>query len=146
MTHGQAQYSSRLPATSSIRDLGKSVWRLQVAEEFIRTNVHNPVEIADIATAAGMNTRSLQRLFRKWRAATPLQILLHLRLTAARQMILQGDASSVREVAAKLHFANPSRFSKLYRQVHSYIPSEEIRQYRNRKIAALPTDESRSSF
>ena len=39
--------------------------QLLLAETFIRSNIYNPVSIADIATATGVNIRSLQRLFRK---------------------------------------------------------------------------------
>lgn len=100
---------------------------LALAEEFIRNNICNSVSISDIANAVGINIRALQRLFRKCRNATPIQVLLNGRIAAAHEIILSGQATSVRELAAKLHFSNPGRFSKLYRKTYSAIPSEQIR-------------------
>jgi transcriptional regulator GlxA family with amidase domain len=106
---------------------------LALAEEFIRNNICNSVSISDIANAAGVNIRALQRLFRKYRGATPIQILLNGRIAAAHEIICSGKATSVRELAAKLHFSNPGRFSKLYRNAYSAVPSEPIRLYQSRK-------------
>ncbi len=98
------------------------------AETFIMENIQKPVLPGDIAVAAGTNMRALQRLFRKKYAATPTQVLMTKRIVAARDMILSGEAQSVRQVAAQLQFSNPSRFSKLYRRMHANTPSDEIRQ------------------
>jgi transcriptional regulator GlxA family with amidase domain len=106
--------------------------QLLLAEEFIRSNIYNPVSIADIATASGVNIRSLQRLFRKHRGITPVQALLNFRIAAAHEIILSRKAPSVRDLAATFHFSNPGRFSKLYRQTYSCTPSEEIRSWRSR--------------
>ncbi|MBB3236504.1 transcriptional regulator GlxA family with amidase domain [Phyllobacterium endophyticum] len=37
----------------------------------------------------------------------------------------------MRDLAAKLHFSNPGRFSKLYRRTYSAVPSERIRAFRH---------------
>ncbi|UXN58095.1 helix-turn-helix transcriptional regulator [Phyllobacterium zundukense] len=112
--------------------------QLALAEEFIRNNICNFVSISDIANAAGVNIRALQRLFRKYRGATPIQVLLNSRIAAAHEIIYSGKATSVRELAAKLHFSNPGRFSKLYRKTYSVVPSEHIRAYQSDK--AKPRD------
>jgi len=114
----------RPDATSFPRN---SEQQLALAEEFIRNNICNSVSISDIANAVGINIRALQRLFRKCRNATPIQVLLNGRIAAAHEIILSGQATSVRELAAKLHFSNPGRFSKLYRKTYSAVPSEQIR-------------------
>ncbi|MEK1853287.1 MAG: helix-turn-helix domain-containing protein [Phyllobacterium sp.] len=101
--------------------------QLDIAEEFIRDNVYNPITIVDIATATGLNIRALQRLFRKHHNATPNQMLASFRIATARTLILCGQATSVRHLTAKLHFSNPGRFSKLYRATYSHTPSEHIR-------------------
>ncbi|EJN02454.1 helix-turn-helix domain-containing protein [Phyllobacterium sp. YR531] len=101
---------------------------LDIAEAFIKANITNPVVASDIAAAAGVNIRALQRLFRKAYASTPTQVLLSTRVAVAREMILRGEARSVRQIAATLQFSNPSRFSKLYRKIYAHIPSQEIRE------------------
>ena len=106
--------------------------QLALAEEFIRNNICNSVSISDIANATGVNIRALQRLFRKHRGATPIQVLLNGRIAAAHEIICSGKATSVRELAAKLHFSNPGRFSKLYRRTYSVVPSEQIRAHQGK--------------
>ena len=115
--------------TGSSRDTQQ---QLVLAEEFIQNNICNPVSISDIADAAGINIRALQRLFRKYRGATPIQVLLNGRIAAAHEIICSGKATSVRELAAKLHFSNPGRFSKLYRRTYSVVPSEQIRAHQGK--------------
>jgi transcriptional regulator GlxA family with amidase domain len=105
---------------------------LALAESFMQANISNPIAASNIAAAAGINVRALQRLFRKIYAATPTQVLLQKRIALAREMILSGEARSVRQVAAQLQFSNPARFSKLYSRFHSLTPSHEIRQSRER--------------
>ena len=107
--------------------------QLALAEEFIRNNICNSVSISDIANAVGINIRALQRLFRKCRGATPIQVLQNGRIAAAHEIISSGKATFVRELAAKLHFSNPGRFSKLYRKTYSAVPSEQIRGYQSGK-------------
>ena len=115
--------------TGSSRDTQQ---QLVLAEEFIQNNICNPVSISDIADAAGINIRALQRLFRKYRGATPIQVLLNGRIAAAHEIICSRKATSVRELAAKLHFSNPGRFSKLYRRTYSVVPSEQIRAHQGK--------------
>ncbi|PSH64780.1 hypothetical protein CU102_21305 [Phyllobacterium brassicacearum] len=98
-----------------------------LAEQYIRENIYNPITIADITAKTGINIRALQRLYRKYHNATPIQVLANYRIAAARAMILDGQVTSVRHLAAKLHFSNPGRFSKLYRTTYSCTPSEHIR-------------------
>lgn len=101
--------------------------QVRLAEAFVRENIYNPINITDIATATGISIRALQRLFRQQHGATPHQFLASLRIAAARALILDGQAKSVRHLAAKLHFTNPGRFSKLYRTAYSHTPSQDIR-------------------
>lgn len=98
-----------------------------LAEQYIRDNIFNPITITDITARTGINIRALQRLFRKYHKATPIQVLANARIAAARAMILDGQVRSVRHLAAKLHFSNPGRFSKLYRTTYAHTPSEHIR-------------------
>lgn len=114
---------------------------LALAESFIRANISNPVAAPNIAGAAGVNMPALQRLFRQAYAATPTQVLLHMRITLAREIILNGEAQSVRQVAAQLQFSNPTRFSTLYRRIHFHTPSHEIRQGKARMTRSSGTNQ-----
>ncbi|MBZ9656006.1 helix-turn-helix transcriptional regulator [Phyllobacterium lublinensis] len=101
--------------------------QLQAAEQYIRANIYNPITIADITAHTGINIRALQRLFRKHYDATPVQMLANLRIAAAHAMIRDEQVTSVRHLAAKFHFSNPGRFSKLFRKIYSRTPSDHIR-------------------
>jgi transcriptional regulator GlxA family with amidase domain len=117
----------REPATRDPQHL------LLLAEEFIRQNIYNSISTPDIALTLGINTRALQRLFRRYRGATPIQVLASFRIAAAREMIISKQATAVRDIAARLQFTNPGRFSKLYRKIYSTTPSEEIRGQGNQR-------------
>ncbi|MCO4319446.1 AraC family transcriptional regulator [Phyllobacterium sp. 21LDTY02-6] len=104
---------------------------LQEAEDFIQANITKPLAISDIADAAELSVRSLQRLFRRRHASSPLQYLLAIRIAAARDIILRGEVSTVREIAAMLHFSNPGRFTRLYQRKYKEVPSADLRRVRH---------------
>lgn len=99
------------------------------AEEFIRNNLYIPVTVDHIASAAGCSTRTLQRIFRHFRAATPTQILSHYRLAEAHDLIMTGKARVVTDIASSLQFSNPARFAATYREIYGRKPSQDIRAH-----------------
>ncbi|NTS33000.1 helix-turn-helix transcriptional regulator [Phyllobacterium sp. BT25] len=124
------QMDEPAPTSASAVPAKSPTQQFAAAEDFIRNNLLQPINLSDIASAAGVNTRSLQRLFRRLKGVTPIKVLLDCRIEAARKIIENGDAMSVRELAARFHFANPGRFSKLYRETFACTPSQDIRLYR----------------
>ncbi|QND54826.1 AraC family transcriptional regulator (plasmid) [Phyllobacterium sp. 628] len=105
--------------------------QLRRAEEFMRRNLYRAVNIQDIANAAGCSTRTLQRIFRSFRDATPIQILFRYRIAEAHEAIISGQATTVTDLAAALQFSNAGRFAVIYRKLYGKTPSSVMRFYCN---------------
>ncbi len=99
------------------------------AEEFMRQNCDRPLNVTDIAAAAGVSVRALQDGFRQFRDMTPLEALRNLRLEgvhAALRAPQPGD--SVTAVALRWGFTHLSRFAIAYAERYRELPSETLRR------------------
>lgn len=103
--------------------------QLRSAEEFMRNNLYASITINDIARAAGCSTRTLQRIFRHFRNATPIRILSHYRIAEANNVIISGRAKTVTDVATNLRFSNPARFAIMYREAYGQKPSTTLKTW-----------------
>ncbi|WP_069166493.1 GlxA family transcriptional regulator [Nocardia altamirensis] len=88
---GQAQFIPRIP-----RPTDRSA--LQPVLEWIEHNLERPLAQTEIARAAGLSVRSLQRHFQDQLGTTAQQWLLHARLDRARQL-LETTELSIDQVA-----------------------------------------------
>lgn len=100
---------------------------LQHAEAFMRRSLDRQVTLNDLAAAAGCGPRALQRMFKDYRNATPMQILCNYRLAAAYEAIAGGSAKNVTELSFRLRFSSPGRFSILFKKAYGKSPSAMIR-------------------
>lgn len=72
-----------------------------------------PVSLPDLARQCGTTQRALQQQFRTHLGATPQQVYVSLRLTAARRMFVQTD-HSVAEVALRCGYENASSMTRAF--------------------------------
>ncbi|SET29097.1 GlxA family transcriptional regulator [Oceanicella actignis] len=87
-------------------------------------NIEEPISAAALAEAAGMSTRQLERLFRRYLDRSPKRYYLELRLEKARRLLLQTDMSVI-NIALACGFTSPSHFSKCYRSRYNRTPYRE---------------------
>lgn len=87
-------------------------------------NLEEPLPRSELARQAGLSTRQLERLFRKYLSRTPTRYYLELRLYRARALLTQ-TALSVLDVALACGFVSASHFSKCYREFFYKTPREE---------------------
>ncbi|WFR68014.1 helix-turn-helix transcriptional regulator [Curtobacterium flaccumfaciens] len=81
-----------------------------------------------IAAAGGHATRTMQEAFRRDLDRTAITIILELRLRAARDILQRGGGPIViRDVAARVGWAHPGRFSVRYRELFGETPMETLR-------------------
>ena len=73
---------------------------------------------------AGLSTRQLERLFRKYLNRSPARYYLELRLNKARLLLLQTNMSVI-DVALACGFVSASHFSKCYRDFYGKTPRRE---------------------
>ncbi len=95
------------------------------AIDFMHANMHMPIKLADIASAAGVSARTLQIGFKQFRDTTPLNYLQQIRLQAVhRELSTLENTLSIKEVALKWGFCHLGRFTGLYKKTFGCLPSE----------------------
>ena len=97
----------------------------------MQQNLEEPLSRGDLAAQAGLSTRQLERLFRRYLNRSPARYYLELRLQRARQLLLQTNMS-VMNVALACGFVSASHFTKCYRAYYGRTP------YRERGLPTLP--------
>jgi len=87
-------------------------------------NLEEPLSRNRLARGAGLSTRQLERLFRKYLSRSPARYYLELRLNKARLLLLQTNMSVI-DVALACGFVSASHFSKCYRDFFGRTPRKE---------------------
>ncbi len=98
--------------------------KLSQVIQMMETNIEDPISPADLASDVGMSTRQLERLFRRYLNRSPKRYYMELRLSKARNLLMQTDMSVI-NVALACGFASPSHFSKCYRSQYNTTPYRE---------------------
>jgi len=106
--------------------VGKQSMKLVTAVELMEANIREPISQIELAEYVDLSRRQLQRLFHKYLLCTPSRYYLQLRLQRARELLLQTDLSLV-EIGAQTGFVSSSHFSKSYKELYGYSPSNERR-------------------
>jgi AraC-like DNA-binding protein/tetratricopeptide (TPR) repeat protein len=99
------------------------------ALEAMRANVGHDWTIAELAQAAGLSGRTLQRQFKIFLGKTPWTALTDLRFEAARRDLLRGlPETKVMDVALRYGFSHYGRFSVEYRHRFDETPSTTLKR------------------
>ncbi|MCP5162736.1 MAG: helix-turn-helix domain-containing protein [Hahellaceae bacterium] len=96
--------------------------RLADALALMRSNIEEPLSTDAIAAHVGLSRRQLERLFRAHLDAVPSRYYLDLRLSTARQLLL-NTRLSVAEIASTCGFSSAAHFSSAFRAHYSVAPS-----------------------
>ncbi|MBC7133196.1 MAG: GlxA family transcriptional regulator [Roseovarius sp.] len=98
--------------------------RLGQVIKAMEANIEEPISPSILAREAGMSTRQLERLFRRYLGRSPKRYYMELRLQKARNLLMQTDMTVI-NVALACGFASPSHFSKCYRAHYHTTPYRE---------------------
>ena len=98
--------------------------KLLIAVGDMESNLEDPLGQTELALRAGLSTRQLERLFRKYMSMTPTRYYLNLRLKRANQLLYQ-TTMSILTVALACGFVSASHFSKCYKEYYTRRPREE---------------------
>jgi AraC-like DNA-binding protein len=94
------------------------------AIEYMHANISKEITIIDIAKAAEVNVRTLQKSFRQTLGQTPMQVLRNTRLDKAHYLLVaRSNTPSVSDTAYSSGFSHLSRFSSYYRNRFGHTPS-----------------------
>ncbi len=109
----------------SIRNrIGTLNRHLIAATKVMAENMETKLSRHDIADAAGVSVRQLERLFQKYLGTSPLQFYKDMRLRKARQL-LRESGLSITEIAIRTGHISPSHFAHSYRKHYGVKPSRE---------------------
>ncbi|MCK6403446.1 MAG: GlxA family transcriptional regulator [Sphaerotilus natans subsp. sulfidivorans] len=107
--------------------VGPGYEHLAEAAELMAANIEEPLPLSEIADAAGISLRQLERLFHRYYKVTPAQHYLTLRLRRAREL-LSHTSAPIMQITVACGFQTASHFCKAYRALFGHSPSEHRRQ------------------
>jgi transcriptional regulator GlxA family with amidase domain len=81
----------------------------------MEANLEEPLAIAEVGRRSGCTQRELERRFHRALGATPLFYYRHLRLAAARRMVLETERQ-VSEIAVRTGFRSASALTRAFRE------------------------------
>lgn len=89
--------------------------------QWLSDNTTTDLTLADIATHAGMSTRTLNRRFREQTGTTPLQWLHRERVRQA-QYLLENTTHPVDRISSQVGFGSPTAFRERFKRVVGTSP------------------------
>ena len=113
------QQRMALPARLGVRHP-----KLMSVIKLMEENLEEPLDRGKLAKSAGLSSRQLERLFRKYLNRSPARYYVELRLNRARLLLLQTNMPVI-DVALACGFVSASHFSKCYRDFFGKTPRRE---------------------
>ena len=99
------------------------------ALDVMQASVGRDVGLAELAGAAGLSGRALQRQFRAFLGKTPHEALTDIRFEAARRKLLRSPpGTKIMEIASRCGFPHFGRFSVAYRRRYGETPSQTLKR------------------
>lgn len=96
-------------------------------EAYIRENLHEALNVEQIAEHAGVSVRTLFNGFKSFLNITPMAYLKNIRFEQAYLDLQQNEHLSVTDVAFKWGFTHLGRFAQEYKQRYGELPSARRR-------------------
>ena len=96
---------------------------VSTATIYITENISNKISIADVCTAVGTNSSTLNFNFRRELNMSVGQFITHERMKKARQLLMR-TTYSISEIAIKCGFDNVYYFSNAFKKAHGISPTE----------------------
>ena len=97
--------------------------RLGRVRQLMDREYHRPMDLKEMAAIACVSRYHFLREFRKTYGKTPYQLLLEIRLHAARRMLKCGDLP-VQEISRQVGFASTDGFYRAFRRRYRRSPSD----------------------
>lgn len=107
--------------TTSEPELFPSCPRLSKVFDYIEKHYHQPIQLTDVAEAAGYSPPYLTTLVQEQTGRTVKQWITERRMVQARQL-LTHTAQSVRQIAEAIGYRDGSYFIRQFRQIHGVSP------------------------
>ncbi|GAB3864731.1 AraC family transcriptional regulator [Micromonospora andamanensis] len=100
-------------------------------QRWLRTHLADRYDLAALAAAFHVSTRTLLRRFASATDSSPLAYLQAVRVTAAKRLLETSDRS-IHEITAQVGYSDAATFRRLFVTTTGVTPSEYRRQFRRR--------------
>jgi len=108
-------------------DLAMSAPKLIDVIHLMESNIEVPLALPSIANQCDLSLRQIERLFHKYRSQTPSQYYLSLRLSHAKQLLLNTNRSVI-DISIATGFPSQSYFTSCYRKFFGSSPRKHRSQ------------------
>ncbi|PRX99732.1 AraC-like DNA-binding protein [Allonocardiopsis opalescens] len=98
------------------------------AAQWIRENYHQSFKVQDLARMANTSVSAFHRNFQAVTSMSPIQFQKHVRLQAARLMLL-NEPNDVTGVAHRVGYGSSTQFSREYRRQFGTSPSADVARF-----------------
>lgn len=98
--------------------------RIQKMLSYIHEHYTEEITLGDIATAANVSRSEAGRCFHSYIGYSPIEVLIEYRLQKARRL-LSETTLTLQEISFMCGFHSENYFSRQFRKVYGYSPSEE---------------------
>lgn len=120
--YGRGSYVGGFSFGPRQRASARNLIALQPLFAYIHRNLHHPLKVSDLASAAGMSEKYFITRFREALGITPRQYVQQLKINKARDYLYQ-NRYTVKEIAHLLGFPDPYTFSKAFKKHFGIPPS-----------------------
>ncbi len=109
---------------------GSLACHVRKAQAFVRSHLHEDINLGSISTAAGVCPRSLQKAFSQECGCSPMQFVARSRLEQVRQELEQGSTANTKiiDVMMSYGFTEGGKFARDYHQLYGEKPSETLKR------------------
>jgi AraC-like DNA-binding protein len=102
--------------------------RIARSVEFMKDHLREPLRISTLSAVVNLSRSHYTTLFKRVTGYAPLMYLNHLRLQRAVQL-LDTTSLPIKNISDELGFSDQFYFSRAFRKMHGYSPSEHRRRY-----------------
>lgn len=108
--------------------------------EFVGQNLHNPIEIEDLAEIAELNPTYFSNLFSRLMGIPPIQYINKRRIEEAQKHLLDGSRT-LYQIACQVGFSDEYYFSRVFKKIVGISPDHYRKQQRRLYPFLQPTAE-----
>ncbi|WP_145949447.1 AraC family transcriptional regulator [Paenibacillus sp. Y412MC10] len=110
------------------RSISQYAARLTPIFQYLNENYSNPaIGLAQLAELAGVSSQRLNYIFRKATGMSPYQYIIRIRIQKAKELLINKDRLTVKQIAAMVGFTDDSHFVSTFRKIATVTPET----YRN---------------
>jgi AraC-like DNA-binding protein len=99
-----------------------SIWKEKAVKEYIVSNLSADLTVSDIAAVAELSVGHFSREFKKATGLSPHQWLTRARIDCAKDLLMR-ETMSLKSIAKKCGFVDPSHFSRTFRLATGCTPA-----------------------